>query len=62
MQEKEEMFAQILNNIAGFQLQVYKNRKLPHILAEPLTENYLKAKTLNAMWSAINIKSHLPII
>ncbi|MEK4299381.1 M3 family oligoendopeptidase [Oceanobacillus sp. FSL W8-0428] len=54
LQEKEELFAQILNNIAGFRLQVYKNRKLPHILTEPLIENRLKAETLNAMWSAIN--------
>lgn len=54
LQEKEELFAQILNHIAGFRLQVYKNRKLPHILTEPLIENHLKAKTLNAMWSAIN--------
>ncbi|WP_077604955.1 M3 family oligoendopeptidase [Oceanobacillus sojae] len=54
LQEKEELFAQILNNIAGFRLQVYKSRKLPHILTEPLIENHLKVQTLNAMWSVID--------
>ena len=52
--EKEELFAQILNHIAGFRLQVYKNRGTDNVLAEPLIENRLKEETLNAMWSAVS--------
>lgn len=52
--EKEELFAQIVNHIAGFRLQVYKNRGIENVLVEPLMENRLKQETLNAMWSAVN--------
>ncbi|CAH2717342.1 Oligoendopeptidase F, plasmid [Neobacillus rhizosphaerae] len=51
--EKEELFAQILNSIAGFRLQMYKNRGLDNVLIEPLIENRMKEETLNAMWKAV---------
>lgn len=51
--EKEDLFAHILNHIAGFRLQVYKKRGQDNVLAEPLMENHLKAETLNAMWTAV---------
>ncbi|WP_099364250.1 M3 family oligoendopeptidase [Fredinandcohnia onubensis] len=51
---KEEQFAQIINHIAGFRLQVYKNRGIDNVLVEPLMENRLKQETLNAMWSAVS--------
>jgi len=51
--EKEELVAQILNHIAGFRLQVYKNRGIDNVLVEPLMENCLKEETLHAMWSAV---------
>ena len=52
--EKEELFAKILNHIAGFRLQVYKKRGVENVLTEPLIENRLKEQTLNAMWTAVN--------
>ncbi|UUI03494.1 hypothetical protein NP439_02005 [Oceanobacillus jeddahense] len=42
LQKEEDLFAQILNHIAGFRLQVYKNKNLPHILTESLMKNHLK--------------------
>lgn len=52
--EKEELFAKILNHIAGFRLQVYKKRGLENILETPLIENRMKEQTLNAMWTAVS--------
>jgi oligoendopeptidase F len=52
--EKEELFAKILNHIAGFRLQVYKKRGLENVLEEALIENRLKEQTLNAMWKAVS--------
>lgn len=52
--EKEELFARILNHIAGFRLQVNKQRGIENVLEEPLINNRLKEETLNAMWSAVN--------
>lgn len=52
--EKEELFAQILNHIAGFRLQMYKKRGLENVLIEPLAENRMKEETLNAMWTAVS--------
>ncbi|MFD9627271.1 M3 family oligoendopeptidase [Peribacillus muralis] len=51
--EKEELFAKILNHIAGFRLQVNKKRGLENILHVPLMENRMKDETLNAMWTAV---------
>ncbi|MEH7237658.1 M3 family oligoendopeptidase [Bacillus sp. JJ1562] len=53
-EEKEELFAQILNHIAGFRLQVYKKRGIDNVLEEPLMENRLNEETLNAMWTAVS--------
>ncbi|WP_249598686.1 M3 family oligoendopeptidase [Peribacillus frigoritolerans] len=52
--EQEELFAQILNHIAGFRLQMYKKRGLENILKVPLIENRIKEETLNAMWKAVS--------
>lgn len=52
--EHEDLFAQILNHIAGFRLQVYKKRGIENILKVPLSENRIKEETLNAMWSAVS--------
>lgn len=52
--EQEELFAKILNYIAGFRLQVYKKRGLENILKVPLIENRIKEETLNAMWKAVS--------
>lgn len=51
--QKEELFAKILNHIAGFRLQVYKNKGTEDVLKEPLMDNRMKEETLNAMWSVV---------
>ncbi|MFJ7973651.1 M3 family oligoendopeptidase [Psychrobacillus sp. NPDC096389] len=52
--EKEELFAKILNHIAGFRLQVYKKSGVKSVLETPLKENRMKEETLNAMWSVVS--------
>jgi len=52
--EHEALFAQTLNHIAGFRLQVYAKRGWKNILHEPLQCNRMKPETLQAMWKAIN--------
>lgn len=59
--ENEEIFAKILNHIAGFRLETYKQRGITNVLEEPLRENRLKEETLNAMWSVVG-KNKLPFI
>lgn len=51
--EKEGLFAQVLNHIAGFRLQVYAQRGWTNPLQEPLFENRMSLKTLQAMWEAV---------
>ncbi|ATP40395.1 pantothenate kinase [Solibacillus sp. R5-41] len=53
-EEKEELFAKILNHIAGFRLQVYKKSGVKSVLEAPLKDNRMKEETLNAMWSVIS--------
>jgi oligoendopeptidase F len=52
--EKEDLFAKILNHLAGFRLQVYKKRGWDDVLQEPLSINRMKRETLDAMWGAIS--------
>ncbi|MCM3387135.1 M3 family oligoendopeptidase [Ureibacillus chungkukjangi] len=54
LQEKEVLFSQILNHIAGFRLQVYKHKGVDNVLSEPLIENRIKPETIEAMWTAVN--------
>jgi oligoendopeptidase F len=51
--EKEELFAETLNHLSGFRLQLYKARGWESFLKEPLEYNRMEEKTLNAMWGAI---------
>lgn len=53
-EEKEELFAKILNHIAGFRIQVYKNSGVKSVLETPLKENRMKEETLKAMWKVIS--------
>lgn len=53
-ENREEEFAQILNHIIGFRLQVYKHRGQDNILAESLMDNRIKEESLNAMWTAVS--------
>ncbi|MED1436683.1 M3 family oligoendopeptidase [Bacillus mycoides] len=52
--ENEELFAKILNHIAGFRLQVYKKCGLDNVIQESLIKNRMKEETLHAMWSVVN--------
>jgi oligoendopeptidase F len=53
-EEKEDLFAKILNHLAGFRLQVYEKRGWDNVLKEPLQYNRMKQETLDAMWGAIS--------
>ena len=53
-QEQEEVLAATLNHLAGFRLSLYRNRGWDDVLAEPLAVNRMSAKTLDAMWAAVN--------
>ena len=55
--QNQQLFAQILNHIGGFRLEVYKKRGWDSFLYEPLIQNRIKEKTLKAMWGVIS--SHL---
>lgn len=46
------LFAQTLNHLGGFRLEVYKKRGW-NLLKEPLDENRMDQKTLDAMWKSI---------
>lgn len=52
-QGESGLFAETLNNLAGFRLQTYKHRNWENPLREPLEINRMSEKTLDAMWGAI---------
>ncbi|MFI8577641.1 M3 family oligoendopeptidase [Rossellomorea aquimaris] len=51
--EHEGQFAQILNHLAGFRLNMYKSVGIEDVLHIPLAQNRMKEKTLNAMFSVM---------
>ncbi len=51
--EQEHLFADTLNRLAGFRLQVYKHRGWEDVLQEPLHLNRCSAATLKTMWDVI---------
>ncbi len=50
---EEDLFASALNHLAGFRLNLYKNRGWEDVLAEPLEINRMQRETLDAMWAAV---------
>lgn len=48
-----DLCATAINHIAGFRLNVYKERGWDDFLKEPLEYNRMSEQTLNAMWDAI---------
>lgn len=54
--EKRDLFASILNHLAGFRLKTYALRKWDSFLEEPLFMNRLTKQTLDAMWQAVDSK------
>ena len=58
--KEADLFANVLNHLAGFRLNLYKNRGWDDVLAEPLQNNRMQRETLEAMWSAVEGgKAHL---
>ncbi|MGM0751864.1 MAG: M3 family oligoendopeptidase [Bacillota bacterium] len=51
--EHEGQFAQILNHLAGFRLNMYKSVGIEDVLHVPLAQNRMKEETLNSMFSVI---------
>jgi oligoendopeptidase F len=52
--EKEELFSNIINHIAGFRIQVNKKRGIKSAIEDPLKKNRMKEETLNTMWTVIS--------
>lgn len=58
--QEAELCASALNHLAGFRINLYKNRGWEDILAEPLQVNRMERATLEAMWAAVEDgKPHL---
>lgn len=53
-QNNAPLFGQTLNHLAGFRLQMYQHRGWDDVLKEPLANNRMQKKTLDAMWAAIS--------
>ena len=51
--QKQTLFAQTLNHLAGYRLAVNRKRKWKNILKEPLKCNRMQEKTLETMWDAV---------
>jgi oligoendopeptidase F len=52
--EKAEVLSKTLNHLAGFRLNVYKQRGWEDTLKEPLDINRMSKKTLDTMWEVIS--------
>ena len=52
--EKEDLFANTLNHLAGFRLSNYEAHDINHYMETPLEYNRMEAETLDAMWDTIN--------
>jgi len=58
--ENEKMrFAIVLNHIAGFRLKLCAERKWESPLKEPLHNNNMEEKTLEAMWQAVKTSKNI---
>ncbi|MDZ5471523.1 M3 family metallopeptidase [Bacillus sp. 31A1R] len=53
LNENEDLFASILNHLAGFRTKLYKQRGWDSVLKETLTLNKMSETTLKAMWDTI---------
>ncbi|MDT9025820.1 M3 family oligoendopeptidase [Rossellomorea yichunensis] len=51
--EHEGQFAQILNHLAGFRLNMYRSVGIEDVLQVPLAQNRMKEETLNSMFSVM---------
>lgn len=51
---QQETMARILNHITGFRLQVDQKRRTLNSLEQPLKDNRMSEKTLQAMWQVVS--------
>ncbi|HBG02701.1 MAG TPA: oligoendopeptidase [Firmicutes bacterium] len=51
----EELFASTLNHLAGFRINLYRNRGWNDVLSEPLQRNRMERATLDAMWTSVQV-------
>ncbi len=54
--EHEGLFSRVINYLGGFRLKVYAHRGWSSFLKEPLLQNRMSEKTLDAMWKAVVAK------
>ncbi len=47
------LFAEILNHLSGFRLEIYRQRNRDSFMKEALEENRIQEQTLSAMWLAV---------
>jgi oligoendopeptidase F len=52
-EEQADFCAEALNRLAGFRLNLYKNRGWDSVLKEPLEINRMSSETLDTMWQVI---------
>lgn len=52
--DKEQLFADTLNHLAGFRLTEYAAHGTTDFLKEPLKDNRLSAETLNTIWQVVD--------
>lgn len=52
--DKEQLFADTLNHLAGFRLTEYKAHGITDFLQEPLKQNRMSAQTLKTIWSVVD--------
>lgn len=55
---QEELFAQILNHLSGFRLQLYQARGWDSVLKEPLFYNRMQESTLKSMWKTVSSRKN----
>jgi len=60
-EQQSEYLSRALNHLAGFRLNVYKERGWEDALKEPLAINRMEKETLNAMWNVIS-KNKEPLV
>ncbi|GEO67842.1 M3 family oligoendopeptidase [Levilactobacillus spicheri] len=52
--DKEQLFADTLNHLAGFRLTEYKAHGIDDFLQEPLKQNRMSAQTLKTIWRVVD--------
>ncbi|MFE8696769.1 M3 family oligoendopeptidase [Cytobacillus sp. FJAT-53684] len=60
-QDQSDYLSKALNHLAGFRLNVYKQRGWEDVLKEPLDINRMTKETLDTMWDVIS-KSKEPLV